>query len=91
MSAQELPKSHRLEQPLDDGKTEYFLGGGYEVCSWRPGPPESGPVTQVHLLMDIAPGVKTVLRMKSARALDELVGLLIQYRNEVWPGGGSKS
>lgn len=91
MSAQKLPKAERLEKPVDDGKTEYFLGKGYEICSWRPGPPESGPVTQVHLLFEVAPGMKAVLRMKSARALDELVGLLLEYRSAVWPDGKAKS
>ena len=83
--AQELPKAEVWERSVDDGRTEFFVtDSGYEICSWRPGPPNSGPPEQVHLLFQVAPGAKMVLRLKSKRALDELVGLLLQYRNDVW-------
>jgi hypothetical protein len=94
MSAQNLPKPEVWEQNLaDDKETKYFLpaGDGYEVCSWRAGPAGSGPTEQVHILLSAAPGMKVVLRLKSARALDELVGVLLEYRKEVWPSEGSKS
>jgi hypothetical protein len=95
MRSQKLPKSEVLEKACDDGETQFFLGKEgdtvYEVCSWRPGPPNSGPPTQVHLLMNLGPGAKAVIRMKSARALDELVGLLLEYRNSVWPEVDLKS
>jgi len=82
---QPIPASESLEQPVDDGKTGYFVGDEYAVRDWRPGPPGSGPTTQVHLLIPIASDVQVVLRLKSARALDELVGVLLEYRREVWP------
>jgi hypothetical protein len=87
MRSQKIPDPKELEEPCDDGETSFLLlpEKGYEVCSWRPGPPRSGPPTQVHLLMALpVPGAKMVLRLKSARALDELVGILLQYRQEVW-------
>lgn len=66
----------------------------YEVCSWRDGPARSGvPCTEVHLLLRIGGG-SVALRLKSTRALDELVGALLQHRKDVWggpstAGGGS--
>lgn len=60
----------------------------YEVASWRPGPAGSeGKPTEVHLLLTSKTPVGklfTVLRIKSPRALNELVGLLLQYGQEVW-------
>jgi hypothetical protein len=86
---QELPASESIEQGVAELSaaegTEFILANhGYEVSSWRPGPPRSGPPTQVHILFPLAPGMKAVMRLKSARALDELVGVLLEYRKEVW-------
>jgi hypothetical protein len=59
-------------------------GERYEVCSWRDGPAGSDvPTTQVHLLLRVGT-IQVVLRLKSARALDELVGVLLQHRQDVW-------
>ncbi len=94
MRSQKVPEMVELEEPVDDGKTTFALipDGGYEVCGWRPGPPRSGPATQVHLLMslplDDRQPIKLVLRLKSARALDELVGILLDHRKEVWGNNG---
>jgi hypothetical protein len=85
MTKQAIPPSQLFEQPVDDGKTEYILGHEYEVRDWRAGPPGSGPTTEVHVLVPLGPGMKAVMRIKSARALDELVGVLLEYRKEVWP------
>lgn len=88
-ASQAIPTSETFERPVDDGKTEYILGHNYEVLSWRPGPPRSGPTTEVHIHIPLAPGMKAVMRLKSARALDEFVGILLEYRKEVWGGGSS--
>jgi hypothetical protein len=84
------PPSELFEEPVNDGKTAYVLGHDYEVCDWRPGPPGSGPTTEVHVLIPLAPGMKAVMRFKSARALDELVGVLLEYRHRVWPADEMK-
>lgn len=84
---QKVPPPISIEKSCDDGVT-YLIAPdvGYEVASWRPGPPNSGPPTQVHLLVGLPiPEMKAVIRIKSARALDELVGILLGYRDEVWP------
>jgi hypothetical protein len=88
---QSIPASEVLEQNVGDhlaGQDIYISPEhGYNVCSWRPGAPGSGPTTEVHILLPIAPGAKAIMRLKSARALDELVGVLLEYRREVWPNG----
>jgi hypothetical protein len=90
MSKQDIPKAEVLEQNIADLPGQFVLvpDAGYEVCSWRPGPPGSGPPTQVHLLIPTpVEGATMVIRFKSARALDEFVGILLEYRKEVWGGG----
>jgi hypothetical protein len=58
---------------------------GYSIFSWRPGEANSGePCTEVHLVIPIGKK-RLALRLKSARALDELVGALLQHRKDVWP------
>jgi hypothetical protein len=87
MRTQKIPEMTELEEPCDDGKTTFVLipDEGYSVQSWRPGPPRSGPPTQVHLVLSLPiEDAKLVLRLKSARALDELVGVLLNHRQEVW-------
>lgn len=92
LKSQTVPEMTELEEPCDDGKTAFVLmpDEGYSVQSWRPGPPRSGPPTQVHLVMSLpVEGVKLVLRLKSARALDEFVGILLNHRQEVWGANNS--
>jgi hypothetical protein len=60
-------------------------GGGYNVYSWSPGDAGAGtPATQVHLVIPVIDGVQVALRMKSERALDELVAVLLAHRKDVW-------
>jgi hypothetical protein len=80
---QKLPPAEVLEKSVYE--LGPFLGTAvYELFSWRPGPPNSGPATEVHLALPVANGVRVALRLKSARALDELVALLLEYRREVF-------
>ncbi len=59
-------------------------GDGYDVYSWSPGVAGAGvPATQVHLVLP-AGDASVMLRLKSARALDELVAVLLQHRKDVW-------
>jgi len=58
---------------------------GYDVYSWSPEPAGTGAkCTQVHLALPPVERVRFVLRLKSARALDELVAVLLQHRADVW-------
>jgi hypothetical protein len=61
-------------------------GDGYDVYSWSPGKAGEGvAATQVHLVLPVMiDGASVVLRLKSPRALDELVAVLLQHRKDVW-------
>jgi len=93
---QEVPPMEAVETNVSAMRV--VLCRGYDVYSWRDGPANSGvPCTQVHLMLDVDK-FKIALRLKSARALDELVGALLQHRQDVWgaapgraPEGESKS
>ena len=81
---QTVPAASVLERNCSD-EALILVTPRYEVCSWRPGPAGSGePCTEVHLLLPVAEGVRVALRLKSARALDELVAVLLEYRSEVF-------
>jgi hypothetical protein len=80
-----IPRSREINQNLDDPSRPPLLAfDGYHVVSWSPGRVGEGvPCTEVHLLIDV-PGLTFGLRMKSARALDELVEVLLRHRRDVW-------
>ena len=63
----------------------------YEVAAWSPGRVGEGvPCTEIHITLNVG-GIEfpLVVRLKSARAADELAGLISQYRHEVWPEDAS--
>ncbi len=79
---QKIPPSEVLEENVADG---IVAGLAFEVCSWRDAPANSEvPCTEVHLVLPVTKGLRVALRLKSARALDELVGVLLEYRKQVW-------
>jgi len=57
--------------------------GEYSVYSWCPTPDGTGPATQVHLHFHTDLG-KIAVRLKSARACDELIKVLQEHREDVW-------
>jgi hypothetical protein len=84
MSAQKVPPMVPLD--VDVAKGAFADAPTYDVYSWSPGKAGAGvPSTQVHLVLPVIAGVKVALRLKSARALDELVAVLLQHRKDVWP------
>jgi hypothetical protein len=79
---QEIPPMREVAENLRGGKV--VAGSGYDVFSWTPGDARSGvPCTEVHLVLPVGE-VRVASRLDSARALDELVGTLLQHRNDVW-------
>jgi hypothetical protein len=66
----------------------YQVCDEYNVYSWSPEPPGSRNVksTQVHLHLQIGGG-RVVMRFKSKRAVDELITVLREHRNDVWGDG----
>lgn len=58
-----------------------------EVCEWHPDENGQGKPTQVHILYKVAGSpVRLLLRLKSARAVDDLVAALLSHRFNVWGG-----
>jgi hypothetical protein len=76
--------AHNLAE-MSGGRVETM---GYDVYSWSPCKAGEGvPSSQVHVHFAIRPGMTIVLRLKSARALDEIVAVLLQHRADVWGKG----
>lgn len=58
---------------------------GYTVGAWCPSTDGTGKPTAVALSLQVKGLGDLVLRLKSPRAVDEMVRLLLQYKGEVWP------
>ena len=57
----------------------------YSVYSFSPGKAGDGvPCTEVHLVLKPVPEIAIALRLKSADALDTLIGVLLAHRRDVW-------
>lgn len=65
-----------------------FEISGYEVAEWTPQDNGEGKPEAVAIQINMAgafDGMSFYLRLKSTRAVDELVALLEKYRDQVWP------
>lgn len=81
----------RLETPSFLEKFHLVDGGeiGYQVHSFSPGAPEENkPFTEIHLVLQMEvkddKPVAIIMRLKSAAAVDQLIGELIQERVLIW-------
>lgn len=63
---------------------DLFELDGYEVAEWTPLPDGKGKPQQVHFVLRCGPAMFT-LRMKSSRAVNELIETLATHRDGVWP------
>lgn len=91
----ELPEPNRVPQNCDSASV-LPLEAVYGVYSWGPGRDGEGPSTQVHFVTGITLGgdapdrppirLRPTVRLKSARAVDELIAALKRHRADVWPG-----
>ena len=62
--------------------------GGYSVCEWSPDEDHACGPTQVHVLLPIdgiMEGAAIALRLKSRRAIQEMIDTLEKHRDSVWP------
>lgn len=88
MPKQEVPPMVSDPKNVGEDGTMCVASGGYSVRSWSSGKVGEGvPASQVHLVIPVVAGIDVALRLKSARALDELVAVLLQHRKDVWPNG----
>jgi hypothetical protein len=95
--AQAEPKSNRPKPewkgPMSVTTTTHNQPGvfmpmeftGYSVASWRPSADDSAPCEQVHFILELKDVPPIVMRLKSPRAANELIGQLCEHRDTVWP------
>lgn len=59
----------------------------YHIISWSPGDAAAGdPCTQVHIIHPLKElNASMVLRLKSRRATEELIDVLTEHMDFVWP------
>lgn len=86
MKHRPVPAPERIDKNLSD--LRMIPSEGYHVYSWSPGKiGENVPSTEVHLAIPVMLGgarAEIMMRLKSPRALDELVAVLLQHRADVW-------
>jgi hypothetical protein len=81
----EIPPMVEHEENVAD-KPTIQIDSMVDVFSWRPGPANSDvPCTEVHIVIPVSAEARVALRLKTPRALDTLVGALLQHRKDVWP------
>lgn len=58
------------------------------INEWHPERDGKGKPTQVHLALTPKnyPGVRLIMRLKSRRAIDDLIAALQKHADSVWPG-----
>lgn len=87
-AADALPPPNRI--PLSLAELGIRNIREYGVASWCPTPDGSGPAEAVvvHLTIETDLGdLQLGLRLKTPRAVDEMIACLERHRNDVWPGG----
>jgi hypothetical protein len=57
----------------------------FSVGAWCPTPDGSGKPTAVAFTLSVSGLGDLVMRLKSPERVDEIVRLLLQYKQEVWP------
>lgn len=77
------------------GAQYYENAPEFHVGSWSPSPAGTPPAqyikaSQVHLRFGTPPGPCSVVRLKSARVLDELIDALVLHREDVWGKRGGE-
>lgn len=91
--AHRLPAGDDTVQPLSEAPRPIVETLEYGVKEWHPTLDGSGPAEQIHLYQSVnltLPGHGTVeadiiMRMKSPRAADEVIAMLLRHRHSVWP------
>jgi hypothetical protein len=77
---------HRLPPP-EFGGQEMFgrTVKSWTVGSWCPTPDGSGPASAVAMTIELMTGEHIVMRIKTPRAVDETIQMLLRHKRDVWP------
>lgn len=77
-----------LYDATDHSYREVLPSLGYDVIEWQPSADGTGQPTAVCLVLPFKIGEsvgRLMLRLKSRRAVDELIATLERHRDGVWP------
>jgi hypothetical protein len=80
MSKHRLPPITSDRRPLMGPNVE-----SYTVGDWCPTNDGSGPATAVGLSFHLEDGFDIVFRLKSPKAVETLVQMLLRHKRSVWP------
>lgn len=75
-----LPKPEFGGEPLFGRTVKSFTVG-----SWCPTPDGSGKPEAVALSIELMTGEHLVMRLKTPRAVDETIQLLLRHKRDCWP------
>ena len=81
-------KREGLYSSTEHSYREVMPSLGYDVIEWQPSPDGTGKPTAVCVVMPFKVGGaegSMMLRLKSRRAVDELIATLERHRDGVWP------
>lgn len=81
---------HTTTMNLPTGPRVPMMIESYHIASWRPTKNLDDQCTEVHFQLNLEglDDITFVMRLKSRRAIDELIGTLSMYADEVWPPKG---
>lgn len=78
--------SNRLPKPEFGGEPLFGRSvKSFTVGSWCPTPDGSGPAEAVAITIELMTGEQLVCRIKSARAVDQTIQMLLRHKRDVWP------
>lgn len=80
MNKKRLPPPKPGDRPLFGPNVKSFTVG-----SWCASPDGSGPATAVGISIETERHGDLVLRLKSPRAVDQMIQMLLRHKREVWP------
>jgi hypothetical protein len=80
----DLPPVNRVPRNLTGQSYLEIVGVG--CSSYCPGQDGKGPMTEVHLRIEMKDCVPFVLRIGNKESCDKIIAMLERHRNDVWPG-----
>lgn len=87
LAESQLPQVREDVQNLNDPDFLYVpLDPGYQVAEYHPLPNGQGKPTEILFIASNQQlKIGFIMRLKSARAVNELIAALRRHRNSVWP------
>ena len=86
-----MPREERTGVHPLSSEDRLVSADGYLITEWSPDPTHEAGPTQVHIVVPLVleegegPLCHMVIRMKSRRAIQEMIDVLAEHRDNVWP------